>query len=123
MQDRNPDYDLSFLKIHELVSISYYSYHFCLYSNGPPDLATLTTPDWGLITIESEFLLNGAKVDRGALLVLIGQSFEDAWIDLNYELHLRFASGDELVTIRNGGGFESYQIEWSLAPQKYVAII
>ena len=123
MQDRNPDYDLSFLKIHELVSISFYSHHFCLYSNGPPDLTTHSNPDWALMTIESDFMLNGSKVDRGALLVLIGQSFEDAWIDLDFDLHLRFASGYQLVTIRKDNGFESYQIEWSLAPQKYVAII
>jgi hypothetical protein len=123
MQDRNPDYDLSFLKIHEVGSISFNLSCFNISSTGPYDPTIHSWPDNSMISIECEFELNGAKVDRGALLVLIGQSFEDAWIDLNYELHLRFASGDELVTIRNGGGFESYQIEWSLAPQKYVAII
>ncbi len=123
MQDRNPDYDLSFLKIHEVGSISFNLSCFNIISNGPYDPMIRSWPDSSTISIECEFELNGAKVDRGALLVLIGQRFEDAWIDLNYELHLRFASGDELVTIRNGGGFESYQVEWSLAPQKYVAII
>jgi|GEM_PF-5703123 len=85
MQDRNPDYDLSFLKIHELVSITFGAYLFTLYSQGPHDFTTHSNPDWASITIESEFVLNGAKVDRGALLVLIGQSFEDSWIDLNYD--------------------------------------
>lgn len=123
MQVRIPDYDLSFLKIHEVGSISFNLSCFNILSSGPYDPATHSWPDTSRISIECEFELNGTKVDRGALLVLLGQSIEDAWIDLNYELHLRFASGDELVTIRNGGGFESYQIEWSLDPKKYVAII
>lgn len=123
MQDRNPDYDLSFLKIHELVSITFGAHLFTLYSHGPYDISTHSNPDWASITIESEFILNGAKVERGALLTLIGQNFEDAWIDLNFDLHLRFVSSDELVTIRKDNGFESYQVEWSLHPQKYAAII
>ena len=123
MQDRIADYDLSFLKNHEVSSISFTLTDFALHSNGPPDRTTHTKPDSASIEIACGFELNGEKVERGALLALLGQTFGDCWIDTDFDLHLRFTSGDELVAIRDETGFECYLIQWSLDPNKYVAII
>jgi len=123
MQDRIPEYDLTFLKVHYNFSISFIMSSTTLASQGQENLQDKIKTDTATITFECDFSLNGEKVDRSKLLSLLDQKYEDCWIDKDFNLHLRFSSGDKFIAIRNTSGFESYNIQWTLDPSKYVAII
>lgn len=123
MNDRIPDYDLSFLKTHYIFSISFTlssTTFACQSLNKPTDPSK---SDTATITFECDMLMNGEKVDRGMFLNLLGQNYDDCWIDPDFNLHIRFKNGDQIIAIRNTSGFESYNIQWTLDPAKYVAII
>jgi hypothetical protein len=123
MKDRIQEYDLTFLTVHYIFSISFTTSSTTLASQSLRKQAGYQMIDTATITLECDFTLNGKKVERGKLLSLLDQKYIDCWIDKEYNLHLQFSSGDEFIAIRNTNGFESYNIQWTLDPSKYVAII
>lgn len=120
MSDRIEEYDLSPLMGHEIECITFTSHMMVLGS-------VSTNDDCGeesaRVVIECPVNFNGADVERVDLLGLISQVYLDCWIDLNFDLHLKFESGDELIVLRKDTGFESYSIHCDRHPEAHVVIM
>lgn len=123
MNNRMPEYDLSFMKKHCIWSVSFTLHSVTLQSQGKNPTPNVSTRNEAMVTLECDVIIDGEKKDRSELLQLLDKKYEDCWVDLDLNLHLKLSNGLHVVAIRNTNGFESFNIQWMLAPTKHVVII